>query len=108
MEVIKLDGKVADEDTVRSVLIFIGCYLLVILSASLVISLDGFSFTVSFTSALTCVSNVGPGLEAVGPAGNFFAFSHLSKLVMSLCMIIGRLEIFPVLVLFSRSTWRRA
>ena len=108
VEVIKLDGKVADEDTVRSVLIFIGCYLLVILSAALVISLDGFSFTVSFTSALTCVSNVGPGLEAVGPAGNFFAFSHLSKLVMSLCMIIGRLEIFPVLVLFSRSTWRRA
>ena len=108
VEVIKLDGKVTDEETVRSVLIFVGCYLLIILSAALVISLDNFSFTVSFTSALTCVSNVGPGLEAVGPAGNFAAFSPLSKLVMSLCMIIGRLEIFPVLVLFSRATWRRA
>ena len=108
MEVIKLDGKVTDEDTVRSILIFVGCYLLIVLSAALVISLDDFSFTVSFTSALTCVSNVGPGLEMVGPAGNFAAFSPLSKLVMSLCMIIGRLEIFPVLVLFSRATWRRA
>ena len=108
VEVIKLDGKVTDEETVRSVLIFVGCYLLIVLSAALVISLDNFSFTVSFTSALTCVSNVGPGLEAVGPAGNFAALSPLSKLVMSLCMIIGRLEIFPVLVLFSRATWRRA
>ena len=108
VKVIKLDGKVTDEDTVRSILIFVGCYLLIVLSAALVISLDDFSFTVSFTSALTCVSNVGPGLEMVGPAGNFAAFSPLSKLVMSLCMIIGRLEIFPVLVLFSRATWRRA
>ena len=108
VEVVKLDGKVTDEDTVRSILIFVGCYLLIVLSAALVISLDDFSFTVSFTSALTCVSNVGPGLEMVGPAGNFAAFSPLSKLVMSLCMIIGRLEIFPVLVLFSRATWRRA
>jgi len=108
VEVVTLDGKVVEESTVHSVLTFVGCYLLVILSAALIISLDNFSFSVSFSSALTCVSNVGPGLEAVGPAGNFAAFSPLSKLVMSLCMIIGRLEIFPILVLFSRSTWRRA
>ena len=85
-----------------------GGYLLIILGAAFVISLDNFSFTVSFTSALTCVSNVGPGLEAIGPAGNFSAFSHLSKLVMSLCMIVGRLEILPVLVLLSPTTWRKA
>ena len=107
VEVVKLDGKVADEDTVRSVLIFVGCYIFILLTAALIISLDDFSYTVSFTSALTCISNVGPGLEAVGPAGNFSAFSPLSKLVMSLCMIIGRLEIFPILVLFSRQAWRR-
>jgi len=70
--------------------------------------LDNVSFSVAFTSALTSVSNVGPGLEAVGPACNFSALSGLSKLVMALCMIIGRLEIFPILVLFSRSTWKRA
>ena len=107
MEVVRLDGKVADESTIRSTMIFISAYLAIILAATLVISLDGCSFTVSFTSALTCMSNVGPGLEIVGPAGNFSAFSPLSKLVMSLCMLIGRLEIFPILVLFSRSTWRR-
>lgn len=108
VEVVKLDGKVVEEDTVRSILVFVGCYFLVILSAALIISLDGYSYTVSFTSALTCVSNVGPGLELVGPAGNFSTFSSLSKLVMSLCMIIGRLEIFPILILFSRQSWRRA
>lgn len=107
VQVVKLDGKTAEESTLRSVLIFVGCYLMVILFAGLVISLDGFSFSVSFSSALTCVSNVGPGLEAVGPAGNFAAFSPLSKLVMSFCMVTGRLEIFPILVLFSRQAWRR-
>lgn len=107
VEVVKLDGKVVDEGTVRSVMIFVGSYLLIILMGALLISLDNFSFTVSFTSALTCVSNVGPGLEMVGPVGNFSAFSAFSKLVMSLCMIIGRLEILPVLVLCSRVTWRR-
>ena len=107
VEVVKLDGKVVDESTVYSCGIFVGCYLLVILVGALVISLDGWSFSVSFSSALTCVSNVGPGLEIVGPTGNFSAFSPLSKAVMSLAMIVGRLEIFPVLVLFSRSTWQR-
>lgn len=108
VEVIKLDGRAVEERTLHSVLVFVGCYLLTVLAAALVISLDGVSFAVSFSSALTCVSNVGPGLEAVGPSGNFAAFSALSKLVMSLCMIIGRLEFFPILILFSTSAWRRA
>jgi len=107
VEVVKLDGKVVEEGTVRSILIFVGCYLLIILGAGLVISLDDWSFAVSFSSALTSVSNVGPGLETVGPAGNFAAFSPLSKLVMSLCMIVGRLEIFPILVLLTPSAWRK-
>ena len=107
VEVVTLDGKVVEEETIHSVLTFIGSYFLVILAGALVISLDNFSFSVSFSAALTCVSNVGPGLELIGPAGNFSIFSPLSKLVMSLCMIVGRLEILPVLVLFSRSTWRK-
>ena len=61
----------------------------------------------SFSAALTCMSNVGPGLDAVGPAGNFSSFSALSKAVLSACMVIGRLEIFPILVLFSRGAWTR-
>ena len=107
MEVVKLDGKVVDEETIHSIMIFVGCYFLIILTGGLIISLDGFAFEVSFASALTAVSNVGPALGVAGPAGNFSTFSALSKLVMSLSMIIGRLEIFPILILFSRNTWRR-
>ena len=107
VEVVTLDGKVVEEETIHSALTFVGSYFLVILAGALIISLDNFSFSVSFSAALTCVSNVGPGLELIGPAGNFSIFSPLSKLVMSLCMIVGRLEILPVLVLFSRSTWRK-
>ncbi len=107
VEVVKLDGKVVDETTVQSILIFVGCYLLIVLGAGLVISLDDCSFAVAFSSALTSVSNVGPGLEVVGPAGNFSAFSPLSKLIMSLCLIVGRREIFPILVLLAPSAWRK-
>ena len=83
-----------------------GCFPLLLLGTSLIISLDGYPFTVSFTSALASLSNVGPGLDLVGPTGNFSLLSSLSKLVMSLCMVIGRLEIFPILILFSREAWR--
>ncbi len=107
VEVVKLDGKLVSEATLHSLLVFLGAYVMTVFAAALVISMDGFSFAVSFSAALTCVSNVGPGLEAIGPSGNFAAFSGLSKGVMSLCMIIGRLEIYPILVLFSPSTWRR-
>ncbi|MCI8990180.1 MAG: TrkH family potassium uptake protein [Lawsonibacter sp.] len=107
VEVVKLDGKLVSEATLHTLLVFLGAYVTTIFAAALIISLDGCSFAVSFSAALTCVSNVGPGLEAIGPSGNFAAFSTLSKGVMSLCMIIGRLEIFPILVLLSPSTWRK-
>lgn len=107
VEVVKLDGKVAEESTVHSVLVFVGCYSLILLGATLVVSLNDMPFDVSFSAALTCLSNVGPGLAAIGPTGNFSGFSDLSKLVLSLCMIVGRLEIFPILVMFSARTWRR-
>ena len=107
VEVVKLDGKLVNEATLHTLLVFMGAYVITIFTAALIISLDGQSFAVSFSAALTCVSNVGPGLEAIGPSGNFSAFSELSKGVMSLCMLIGRLEIFPILVLFSPSTWKR-
>ena len=107
VEVVKLDGKVVGEDTLHSLLVFVGAYMILVFGAALIISLDGFSFAASFSASLTCVSNVGPGLEVIGPTGNFSAFSGLSKAVMSLCMIAGRLEIFPILMLFSPTAWRR-
>ena len=107
VEVIKLDGKVVDESILRSILVFVGSYFAIILGTTLIVSLDDFSFATSFSSALTCISNVGPGLDLVGPSGNFAALSPLSKVVLSVCMIVGRLEILPVLVLFSRTAWRK-
>lgn len=102
VEVIKMDGRVVESSTIRGTLVFLGCYMLILLAAGLIISLDGYSFS----SALASLSNVGPGLELVGPTGNFSLLSPLSKVTMSLCMVTGRLEIFPILVLFSRAVWR--
>ena len=107
VSVVKLDGKVVEEFTLNSISIFTCSYFIISLLATLIVSLDNFSFATSFSATLTCMSNVGPGLDMVGPAGNFSAFSALSKAVLSACMVIGRLEIFPILVLFSRGAWRR-
>ena len=107
VSVIKLDNKVVPENTLNSIALFTVSYFLISFLAALVVSLDNFSFATSLSAALTCMSNVGPGLDVVGPSGNFAAFSDLSKTVLSACMVIGRLEIFPILVLFSRRAWRR-
>ena len=79
------------------------CAALLLLVLALVVS-----FAVSFSAALTCLSNVGPGLQEIGPVGSFAEFSSLSKVVLSVTMIAGRPEIFPILVLFSRRTWSRS
>ena len=72
----------------------------------LAISIDGFSVTTNLTAVMSCFNNIGPGLEMVGPTGNFGAYSTFSKLVLIMDMLAGRLEIFPILILFSRTTWR--
>lgn len=102
VKVVKLDGQTVPEETLRSILVFTGTYILIVLITAGIVSLDNFSFSVSFSASLTCLSNVGPGLELIGPSGSFAVFSDLSKIVLSLCMIIGRLEIFPILLLLSR------
>ena len=107
VETVRLEGRAVDEDTLRSTLIFIGCYLATILTGALAVSLENAPFDVAFTAALTCVSNVGPGLDFIGPVGSFAPLSAPSKLVLSACMVIGRLEIMPILVLFSRGAWKR-
>ncbi|MCI8527348.1 MAG: TrkH family potassium uptake protein, partial [Oscillospiraceae bacterium] len=108
VNVVKLDGRVVEEETLRSVLIFFAVYVFIILAAGLVVALDNFSFGTTFTAVVSCIGNIGPGLERVGPMGNFSIFSPLSKTVLSLCMIVGRLEVLPVLVLFSGNAWKRS
>ena len=108
VRIVKLDGRVVEERVLHTVHVFLASYLLILAIATLVISLDNFSFTTSVTAVIACLSNTGPGLDLVGPMGNFPPFSPLSKVVLSLCMIIGRLEIFPILILFSKSAWKRS
>ena len=92
----------------HSSLIFFAAYMFITLAAILLVSVDNFSFGTTFTAVVTCIGNVGPGLEMVGPMGNFSAFSGFSKIVLSMCMILGRLEIIPVLVLFSGTAWKKS
>jgi trk system potassium uptake protein TrkH len=105
--VIKLDGQTLKESTIRSILAFIAAYFLMIFGATLILSLDNYTFGTTLTAVIACIGNIGPGLELVGPVGSYSFFSVPSKLVLSLCMIIGRLEMMPVLVLFDRAAWKR-
>ena len=104
---IKIDGRPVDEVTISRVLVFFFGYLLIIMVAMLIVSVDNFSFETNLTAVLSAVSNIGPGLGAVGPTGNFAGFSILSKWVLSICMLVGRLEIYPILMLFAPSIWRK-
>ena len=110
IENIKVDGKVISEDTVEGVQSFIVAYAIILFICAFLISIDGLegaSMETYLSASLACISNVGPGFEIVGPYGSFANFSWLSKLILSLEMIAGRLEIFPILVLFSKNTWSK-
>ena len=104
---VKIDGKTIDEDIIHGVFLFIGSYIIISLIAIFIISFDNFDVLTTVTSVITTMSNIGPGLEMVGPAGNFSAFSPLSKMILSFCMLAGRLEIYPMLIMFSPSIWRK-
>ena len=101
------ENKAVSDQTVRSVLVYFQVYLTIIGLSVLVLTLDGHDLATNFTASLACISNIGPGLNAVGPMGNYGFFSVLSKLVLIFEMLLGRLEIFPVLFLFAPSVWRR-
>lgn len=102
-----MNGKTVSPDTVRSVCIYAAVLFILFAISLLIISLDNFDFTTNFTAVATTINNVGPGLELVGPTGNFSHYSVLSTIVLSLDMLIGRLEIFPILMLFSPFTWKK-
>lgn len=100
---VKIDGNVIEEETISGVLLFIFAYIVIALIAIFIVSFDNFDITTTVTSVIATLSNIGPGLEMVGPTGNFSAFSDLSKIVLSFCMLAGRLEIYPMLIMFSPS-----
>ena len=107
VEVIRNNGTTVDEKILENTNAYLAAYVVIIFLVFLVISLDGFSIGTNFSAVLCTFNNIGPGLEAVGPTCNFSQFSDLSKLVLSWAMLAGRLEIFPMLILFSRGTWKK-
>lgn len=107
VNVTRLDGVALPEETVRATSTYLTLYLAVLLSSALLLSVDGLPVQTTFSASLTCLSNVGPGLGALGPSGNFADLSLFSKLVLSVEMLFGRLEFFPLLILFSPSTWKK-
>ena len=104
---ISMNGKTIEHETVRNVSVYIAVFLVLYAISMLIISLDNLDFTTNFTAVAATINNIGPGLGLVGPVENFSLFSPLSKIVLSLNMLIGRLEIFPILMLFSPYTWKR-
>ena len=102
---VRINRQPVSEEVLMNVNTYLAAYVVILFASFFVLTLDGFDITTSFTAALTCFNNVGPGLGAVGPTGNFGDFSILSKLVLIFDMLAGRLEIFPVLALFSRHCW---
>ncbi|MBD9013540.1 MAG: TrkH family potassium uptake protein, partial [Lachnospiraceae bacterium] len=104
---IKMDGKPVEHEVVRSINVFLVAYLFIYAVSILVVSLDNFDFTTTFTSVAATINNIGPGLDLVGPAANFGLLSVPSKLVLIFDMLAGRLEIFPLLLLFVPDTWKK-
>ena len=104
---IKMDQKTVPHETLRSTNIFLSVYLIIFCGSVLLISLDNFDLITNFTSVAATLNNIGPGLEIVGPMGNFSSFSYLSKSVLIFDMLAGRLEIFPLVLLFFKNTWKK-
>ena len=104
---LKFEGRVVGQEVLRSVNAFMVAYVLIFAVSTLFVCLDGFDLVTSFTAVAATLNNIGPGLEMVGPIGNFSCFSDLSKIVLIFDMLAGRLEIFPLLVLFFRDTWKK-
>ncbi len=107
VNLIKLDGFKIESEVTRSVASFIILYIFILLGSFILISLNGFDFATNMTAVTTCLSNVGPGLNMAGPTESLVFFSPLSKLLLCLVMLLGRLEIFPILMLFTPSIWKR-
>ena len=104
---IKMDDKIITHDILRSTNIYISLYLMIFAASVLLIAIDNFDLITNFTAVTATLNNIGPGFEIVGPMGNFSSFSYLSKCVLIFDMLAGRLEIFPLLLLFFKGTWKK-
>lgn len=104
---VRLEGSTIEGSVVRSTLVYFVMYIFIIVVSTVMVSVDGFDFTTNLTAVLTCFNNVGPSLGDLGIEGNLSAYSSFTKAVLSLVMLLGRLEIFPILVFFSPGSWKK-
>lgn len=102
---VRFEGKQVDGATLKGVSSYFAIYIICILAICLILSLEPFDLETNLSATLACFNNIGPGLAAVGPASNYAAYSPLSKLVLSLAMLLGRLEIYPLLLTLIPTTW---
>ena len=107
IQAVRSNKQVVSEKVLENTNAYLAAYVLIIMFSLLVISIDGFSVGTNFSAVLACFNNIGPGLELVGPTCNFSIYGPLAKIVLIFDMLAGRLEIFPILILLSRDTWRR-
>lgn len=108
VKTVKMDGKAVNHEVMRSTSMYLVVYIGIVAVSYLLVSINNFDFTTTFTSVVSCFNNMGPGLGAVGPVGNYAGFSIFSKIVLIFDMLAGRLEIFPLLLLFSPSAWKKS
>ena len=107
VQISRMDGKRLENSTVRGASAFLVAYCLLCCLSMALVSLDNFSLETTVTAVIACINNIGPGLDMVGATGNYSQFSPFVKLVLSLDMLLGRLEIFPVLLLFTPGVWKK-
>ncbi len=107
VEIIKLNGSTVSEATVKNVYAYIAAYAAIAVISVLLISIDGMSIETNISAVLACFNNIGPGMDAVGATCNYFDYSIFSKIILTLNMLLGRLEIYPILLMFSRSAWKK-
>lgn len=108
VKIVRLDNKKVSEDTISEVKTFFFIYMMITTISILLISLNGYDLETSATAVIACINNIGPGFGMVGATGNYAAFSEFSKIVLSIDMLVGRLEVYPMLILFIPSIWRKA
>lgn len=108
VNLVRMEGKTVSDDTIQGVYTYMTAYCAIAVLSVLLLSLDDLSLETNFTAVMACLNNIGPGLDLVGPTRNYAHFSDLSKVVLMLNMLLGRLEIFPLLLMLSPRTWRKA
>lgn len=107
IKVLKYEGKAIEHNVLRSINTYLIAYAMIFAASILLISLDNYDFTTNFTAVAATLNNIGPGLNKVGPVCSFDIYSPFSKYVLMFDMLAGRLELFPMLVLFSPKTWMK-